>query len=103
MGIYINPPDQDKVPWLEKNGLPVPSAAFAKDSADFKTLYPVCLVSNGHFTAAGVVDSEREFEAFNLPDDHRPKMWFLVHIDKLTDDTIGEVYAKHLRRDQNAN
>lgn len=97
MGIYINPPDNDKEAWLRKNGFEASSAEIAKSTADFKTHFPVCLVNNGAFTAAGVCDSEREFEAFNGPDDYRPKTWFVVGIDQFTKDVIGEPYVERLR------
>jgi len=98
MGIYINPPDNDKEPWLRLNGVEAASAEVALKTANWKTLFPVCLVHNPSFSAAAVCDSEREFEAFNDLKDLRPKLWFIVGIDKLTDDVIGETYAKHLRK-----
>ncbi len=98
MGIYINPPDQSKESWLCTNGFEASSAQIAKSRANFKNLFPVCLVDNGLFKAAGVVDSEHEFEAFTQPNDHRPKLWFIVHIDQLTSEVIGETYANHLRK-----
>jgi len=38
----------------------------------------ICVVDNGFFDAAAYCYSEEEFEAFNDPSDHRPKVW-LVH------------------------
>jgi len=97
MGIYINPSDNDKEGWLRKNGFEASDALIAKNTADFKTHFPICLVDNGHFTAAAVADTEEEFERFNDPRDLRPKHWFVVGIDQLTSEVIGKVYANHLR------
>jgi hypothetical protein len=38
----------------------------------------ICVVSNGPFDAAAYAFSDRELEAFILPDDHRPKRWLLM-------------------------
>ena len=99
MGIYINPPDQGKEPWLHANGFEASDVLIAKNTADFKTHFPVCLVDNGHFTAAAVADTEQELERFNDPRDSRPKRWFVVGIDQLTSEIIGETYANHLRKE----
>jgi len=46
---------------------------------------PVCFVDNGPFTAAGIAFDSNELAAFANPSDHRPKLWFIVPIDKLTE------------------
>lgn len=78
MGFYINPKDgSSKEDWLKKNGSLLvfgPSEFSWKDDVEF---LPVCLVDNGPFTAAGIAFNEREFQAFNRPDD-RPKEWYKV-------------------------
>jgi len=82
MGIYINPPECSKEEWLIENGIPV----FDTPSIDYREGYlPVCLVGNRAFTAAAVCPDEREVDAFSDPSDERPKQWFIVPIEKLTE------------------
>lgn len=38
----------------------------------------VVVVHNGAFEAAAVVDSDRDFQAFNDPSDTRPKQWYRI-------------------------
>lgn len=45
----------------------------------------VCLVDNGPFTAAAICDSPADLHAFSLPEDHRPKQWWLVSRKALAD------------------
>lgn len=79
---YINPPDCEKEEWLAKNAI-MPSIPIKTltDVPDGHSL--VCLVDNGPFTAAAVVDSERDFRDFNDPRDYRPKRWLVVPTEKL--------------------
>lgn len=84
MGFYINPKHESKEIWLMSNGTPV-----ANDISEvlFEDFYsgdelPVCLVSNGSFTAAGICYSEGEFEIFKRYDG-RLKRWFGVSINSL--------------------
>ncbi len=81
MGLYINPKEKRKEAWLEENGKAV-SEAKAKEIATAEG-YPkdevvVCLVNNGHFTAAGIADCLPEFEAFTWHGDPRPKKFYNV-------------------------
>lgn len=76
---YINPKNMNKEDWLEENyeekysHLVVP---------DFRTITAdrvlVCLVDNGHFTAAAVVNSQGDFDDFNRISDTRYKVWYLI-------------------------
>lgn len=96
MGLYINIRDQSKEDWLlangevifdEKRGLSVPPSTFIRNDT-----IAVCLVDNGPFTAAAVAYSPDELAAFSSPEDFRPKVWFWVPIDK-----ISEVLGHDLR------
>jgi len=51
----------------------------------------VCVVDNGLFEAAAVVDSERDLHDFSLPDDKRPKAWlyFPFPLAELDAEVIG--------------
>ena len=40
-------------------------------------------MSNGAFTAAGVCFSKQEMQNFLVPEDDRPKKWYMVEIAKL--------------------
>ena len=79
MGAYINPPDESKEAFLEREGADL-------FLVDFKSVpeghLAVCLVDNGLFTAAGIAFDEREFNEF-AREDGRRKYWFTVPIEKL--------------------
>ena len=77
MGNYINPKGKTKEEFLEEFGLELQNPPFWNDIARDNLDYPVCLVNNGPFTAAGIAYSESELEVFKRPDG-RPKRWFLV-------------------------
>lgn len=66
--------------WLMENGENTLSPC-----AITETHVPVCLVDNGPFTAAGVAYDARELNAFDQPNDFRPKFWFKVPREKLYD------------------
>ena len=74
MGLYLEP-EIDKQEWIEENG--------KKGFVDFEDIpnnkVLICVVDNGFFVAMAVAFSEREVKAFSLPDDHRPKEWYLVN------------------------
>ena len=80
MGCYVNPPNETKESFLEREGVKVSKISWddAKDG-----ILPVVLMDNGPFTAAGVCYSKRELEAFTDSHDYRPKKYYLVEIEKL--------------------
>ena len=82
MGYYINVPNQTKEEWLRDNGeclgITPPKSNIINDRV------AVCLVDNGWMTAAGIAYSPDELAVFADPRDDRPKIWFMVHKDKLT-------------------
>lgn len=86
MGAYINPQNgQSKEAWLKSNCNSGPLSAMRPWNTNlYQASLPVCLVDNGAFTAAAIAYNEREFNDFNDPHDHRPKVWFIVSIDRLT-------------------
>lgn len=49
----------------------------------------VCVVDNGMFEAAGVAYSDRELQAFNRPDDRRPKVWLILDNREAVYDAAG--------------
>lgn len=57
----------------------VPSARrIARAAEADETEFPVCVVDNGLFEAAGICYDAHEVEAFNDPTDMRPKKWVAV-------------------------
>lgn len=78
MGMYINPPNMSKEKFLMKYGVLLNSPpSWGKDFQP-ECYLPVCLVGQGMFTAASIVDSPERLKEFAHPDDNRPKKWFLV-------------------------
>lgn len=82
MGAYVNPPDTTKEQWLKQHGQPITGPPQRFDGLGTKFL-PVCVVDNGHFTAAGIAFSQNELKVFADPNDPRPKKWYWVHIEDL--------------------
>ena len=81
---YINPQFDSKETWLRSNGVRLEKQPLTVDfKADFLL---VCLVSNGPFTAAGIVHEFRDFLTFTDPIDPRPKTWYAVKKDILARD-----------------
>ena len=78
MGYYISGPIVGKADYIVEKfeGELIPQPQAFSEVPDDKAL--ICVVSNGEFEAAGYAFSEREFEAFTLPSDHRPKQWLLI-------------------------
>lgn len=81
MGYYINPEKCSKEQWLADNGQVI-TPAEARDFNYSGERLPVCLVSNGAFTAAGIGYCREETDAFLYPDG-RPRMFFSVEKEKL--------------------
>jgi hypothetical protein len=76
MGLYIEPPRNDKKAWLIANSDGVIREPNFHQVDDTKLL--VCLIDNHFFFAGAVCYSEREFDGFNDPSDRRVKQWFAV-------------------------
>ena len=81
MGIYINPKNESKEQWLES--VSEPTTLNKLREADYKTLFPVVWVDNGHFTAAAVADSPKELHRFVDFPDSRPMKYYLVSFTSL--------------------
>lgn len=81
MGYYINPPDISKEDFLLNHGKVIKTAAEIM-TLDFKTSYPVCLVQNDGFTAAGIAYDQHEAKVFLHPDP-RERVWFEVSAENL--------------------
>jgi len=94
MGLYINPTEETKEEWLAVNtiqiqGIGVPDkmqveALITSGIIDFKTNFPICLIDNGLFKAAGVGYNETEIMRF-MQEDGRSKEYCVVDRDKLLD------------------
>ncbi len=82
MGYYIQGPTFDKASYIvEKyNGKVIPVSEALENLKAGKGV--ICVVQNGVFDAAAFCFSEREFEAFNDPDDHRIKTWIFMDLEK---------------------
>jgi hypothetical protein len=81
MGAYVNPENESKESWLQKNAV-LPDFYPTWDTVPEGQL-AVCLVNNGPFTAAGIAFSEAEFKVFADPKDRRGKVWFFCDVEKL--------------------
>ena len=83
MGFYVNPQDESKESFLEREGTVMASNPQITWESVSKGYLPVALVDNGFFTAAAITYSERELQKFTRLDDTRPRTIFMVKIEKL--------------------
>ena len=83
MGAYVNPNDGiDKLVWLVEHGTKcvlVPDGFKNRP----KNTFPVVLVENFYFKAAGICYSQEEYASFIDPNDTRIKIGFYVDIELL--------------------
>lgn len=79
MGYYINPPDMTKEEFLNKYGILIKESDVMAN--EFGNEFPVVLVDNGLFTAAGILydDVERQswWECYKR-DPHRFYLFYIV-------------------------
>lgn len=76
MGLYINPPEETKEQFLDREGRILQFPKYPPPEEDVL----VCLVDNGIFTAAGVVCDQRDWNDFSeYKKDKRKKKWYLVN------------------------
>ena len=90
MGLYIDPSVGDKETWLAENGKKLDYNNPLEWSEIPKGYFPVILMDNGMFTAAGVAFNEREYKNFLTPDP-RPKQLWIVHEKQLYTVTGGQL------------
>lgn len=82
---YLNPTSMTKEAFLAKYGQQIEESALKAlvslenfSFADRSTTCIVVWVNNGAFSAAGIMDGERDLRDFTDPDDIRPRKFFLV-------------------------
>lgn len=80
MGYYIQTPrPKDKAAYLQ---LAFDAKEITQQEAkaliNNEALAPLCVVDNGPFEAVGFMHSAKEFEAFTLPEDPRPKTFLAM-------------------------
>lgn len=84
MGYYVNAPNQDKKDFLDQHcawsqAVPPCHHDFRHHGSQSERFYCwVCLVDNGHFTAAAVIHNISELKEFANEYDPRPKHWYLI-------------------------
>ena len=78
MGYYINPPDMTKEDFLKEHGILVKESDVME--ADLVNDFPVVLIDNGLFTAAGILydDAERQYWYESCKNDVRFHLFYLV-------------------------
>ena len=79
MGCYINPPNESKEAFLEREGRIVS----VEEAVINKTEVPVCYFSNGAWTAAAVCDCDDELERFTEEVGARLINWYMVDYIKV--------------------
>ena len=83
MGYYVDPENESKEEFLEREGQRINSGDISWDEIPDGML-PVILVDNGSHTAAAIGDTDKEYQYFlRTPGDPRPKTLYLVGIREL--------------------
>lgn len=76
---YLNPTSMTKEAFLAKYGTQIEEVALKNFSPEDRSVNcVVVLVDNGAFSAAGIMDGERDLCDFTDPSDPRPRKFFLV-------------------------
>jgi len=83
MGIYIDPTNESKESFLNREGVLTAKGREVNWSDIPVGSLAVFLVENLHFTAAAIAYTKREFERFKTPDP-RPITVYFVETNKLT-------------------
>lgn len=83
MGYYVNPGNESKESFLNREGILAPSNSKISWASVPKGFVPVVLIDNRRFTAAVIAYSECELESATDMDDERPRQIFLVKTEKL--------------------
>lgn len=81
MGVYVNPREESKEAFLEREGMHVAPPANLSEIPANKML--VCWKNNGFFSAVALIYNERELRAFNDSTDGRDTIFFLVNKSSL--------------------
>ena len=78
MGYYIQGPLKGKATYIraEYGAYEISKPKSFAEVPAGKAL--ICVADNGPFEAACYCYDEREFLAFNVPTDHRPKKWLIM-------------------------
>lgn len=106
MGAYVNHPMGKEI-WLITNGEEVSLARLLEFEENWEEEsqhhFPVILVDNGPFTAAGIAYSKDELNAFTDPRDIRPKRFFIAPIHRLHEVSpeLDEYMERHMRMERN--
>lgn len=81
MGCYVNPPNESKEAFLEREG----RAVSVQEVVITNVEVPVCLFSNGSWTAAAVCDYDEELARFTDEVGARLISWYMVDAKKLAE------------------
>lgn len=92
MGLYLNPRKMSKEQFLLSYGTKIPQPASWLENAE---LGLVCLLDNRIFTAAAVMFNVHEFKAFTDVNDHRPRTWYLVPMDRLREEIPEDEFYRY--------
>lgn len=96
MGLYVNPENETKEDFLNRVGKKVDDFEEFKWEECPKDHFPVMLVQNPAFSAAGVAYCPRELDAFRYQPDTRHRELFLVPIQEIENNTPPGSLKKYL-------
>lgn len=82
MSLYINPSSMTKEEFLDHFGAEFSiddlDEVSSWDPADKSERCIVSLVQNSSFSAAGIIEDQRDLDRWSNPRDGRPQRWFVV-------------------------
>lgn len=76
---YLNPTTMTKEAFLQKHGTQIPEVMLSSFvTEDRSENCVVVLVDNGFFSAAGIINGDRDVQDFTSPTDYRPRSFYVV-------------------------
>jgi len=84
MGDYVNPTNESKEDFLEREAIEISREEFLESSWNFSNKVGLCLVKNARFSACVVAYNREDAEHYaDSTTDSRPKKYFLIELSKL--------------------
>ena len=83
MGRYINPPDESKEDFLNREAVEISREEFISLNFPDEEMAHLCLVKNASFSACVVSESKEDSKYYADLSDERPKRYFLIEHSKI--------------------
>jgi len=96
MGYYVNPQNESKENFLNREGIVAPNSPRITWASVPKGFLPVVLLHNSRFSSALIAYCEAELEEATSLEDRRLRTIFMVKIEKLIPE-VGPEFEHYVR------